>query len=146
MSQTAKLFLAALLLMMIAWNARAASAPEAGKAPDGVAPEVWAKLAPRIEAAGLAVDVRGTRSVGKVTGDVRRLKRALGQLIDNAISATPSGGKILVQCERKGGKAVIVVSDNGRGMEPTALARAGFTWAPSWFLCSVPSFAACRPM
>lgn len=80
--------------------------------------------APRIEAAGLAVDVRGTRSVGKVTGDVRRLKRALGQLIDNAISATPSGGKILVQCERKGGKAVIVVSDNGRGMEPTALARA----------------------
>lgn len=80
--------------------------------------------APRIEAAGLVADVRGTRSVGKVTGDARRLNRALGQLIDNAISATPAGGKILVQCERKNGKAVVIVSDNGRGMEPAALARA----------------------
>lgn len=86
--------------------------------------EIVTERAERIEAAGLTLDLRGNRSVGKVTGDVRRLKRAIGHLIDNAIAATPAGGKILVQCERQKGKAMIVVSDNGRGMSPAALTRA----------------------
>ena len=79
----------------------------------------------RLAAAGLTLDLRGDKSAGLVTGDARRLRRAFGQLIDNAIAATPAGGRILVEASRKkGAKLQVVVSDNGRGMEPAVLARA----------------------
>ncbi|MCK9543640.1 MAG: ATP-binding protein, partial [Novosphingobium sp.] len=48
----------------------------------------------------------------------------IGHLIDNAMAATPSGGRILVELSRKRDRAQIVVSDNGPGMDSTALARA----------------------
>lgn len=86
--------------------------------------ETVTERAAQIQAAGLTLDVRGNRSIGKVTGDARRLKRAFGQLLDNSIAATAPGGKILVHCERQKGKPVVVISDNGKGMEPAALARA----------------------
>jgi signal transduction histidine kinase len=78
----------------------------------------------RIRQAGLTLDLRGSNGVGKITGDRRRLARAVGHLIDNAIAATPSGGRILVESTRAGPKVRIVVSDNGPGMNPTELARA----------------------
>jgi len=82
----------------------------------------------RIEEAGLTVDLQGTGTAGKVNADKRRLARATGHLLDNAIAATPSGGRILVQVSRhkEGGKTWgrIVISDNGRGMDEATLARA----------------------
>lgn len=87
--------------------------------------EVVTERAERLSAAGLTLDLRGDKSAGTITGDARRLRRAFGQLVDNAIAATPQGGRILVEATRKkGGAAQIVVSDNGRGMEPAVLARA----------------------
>lgn len=82
----------------------------------------------RLEQAGLTLDLQGKGLVRSITGDRRRLGRAIGHLIDNAISATPRGGRILMQVSREkvGGKdlARIVVSDNGAGMDERALARA----------------------
>jgi signal transduction histidine kinase len=87
--------------------------------------EVVRERADRLSAAGLTLDLRGDRSAGCVTGDARRLRRAFGQLVDNAIAATAEGGRILVEASRrKGGPLQVVVSDNGRGMEPEVLARA----------------------
>ena len=86
--------------------------------------EVVRERAERITAAGLALDLRGNASIGTVTGDARRLRRAFGQLVDNAIAATPEGGRILVECARKKKRIQIVVSDNGRGMDAAVLARA----------------------
>lgn len=87
--------------------------------------DVVQERAERLSAAKLTLDLRGDKSAGSVTGDARRLRRAFGQLIDNAISATPEGGRILVEAGRKRGtKLQIVVSDNGRGMEPAILVRA----------------------
>ncbi|NLR72337.1 PAS domain-containing protein [Novosphingobium sp. ERN07] len=87
--------------------------------------EVVTERAERISAAGLTLDLRGDKSAGTVTGDARRLRRAFGQLLDNAIAATSEGGRILVEAARKkGGHLQVVVSDNGRGMEPAVLARA----------------------
>ncbi|OYW49616.1 MAG: histidine kinase [Novosphingobium sp. 28-62-57] len=87
--------------------------------------DVVNERAERLTAAGLTLDLRGDKSAGKVTGDARRMRRAFGQLVDNAIAATPEGGRILVEAARKkGGGVQIVVSDNGRGMEPAILARA----------------------
>jgi signal transduction histidine kinase len=87
----------------------------------------------RIIAAGLNLNLRGEKVAHRLTGDARRLGRAIGHLIDNAIAATPAGGRILVELSRhnpqgQAGKsddrARIVVSDNGAGMDSAALARA----------------------
>lgn len=82
----------------------------------------------RINEAGLDLDLRGNKSTGHVKGDPRRLARAIGHLLDNAIAATPKGGRILIELTRqltKTGSAVrIVISDNGPGMDSSQLARA----------------------
>ena len=78
--------------------------------------------------AGLTLDLRGDRGAGRVSADSKRLARALGHLIDNAIAATPRGGHVLVELSRRKVKgksrARIVVSDNGPGMDGSTLARA----------------------
>ncbi len=78
----------------------------------------------RIRDGGIALDLRGDKRAGRITGDARRLGRAIGHLLDNAIAATPGGGRILVELSRKKTRAQIVVSDNGPGMDAAALARA----------------------
>ncbi len=84
--------------------------------------------AARIRDAGLTLDLRGDKGAGMIEGDARRLTRALGHIIDNAIAATPDGGRMLVELSRRRTKgrnlARIVVSDNGRGMDGAQLARA----------------------
>jgi signal transduction histidine kinase len=77
-----------------------------------------------INAAGLSLDLKGDDSVGRISGDARRLGRAIGHLIDNAIAATPRGGRILVDLERGDEGLRLVVSDNGPGMDAATLARA----------------------
>ncbi len=76
-----------------------------------------------IVAAELSLDLRGG-GASKVEADPRQLARALGHLLDNAIAATPKGGKILVDLSRKKDGVRIVVSDNGRGMSADELRRA----------------------
>lgn len=78
----------------------------------------------RIKDAGLSLDVRGDRGAGRISGDPRRLARAIGHVLDNAVAATPSGGRILVEMSRNRDRARIVISDSGRGMDPATLARA----------------------
>jgi len=77
-----------------------------------------------IEAKNLTLDLRGDRGAGMVTVDKRQMGRALGNVLDNAIEATPEGGRILVALSRLKSGARIVVSDNGEGMLPSELARA----------------------
>ncbi len=82
----------------------------------------------RISRAGLTLDLQGSNLMGTIKGDRRRLARAFGHLLDNAIAATPEGGRILVQVarERQNGRSVaqVVVSDNGPGMAKDVLASA----------------------
>lgn len=78
----------------------------------------------RIKEAGLTLDLRGDKSAGRIVGDRRRLARAIGHLLDNAIAATPTGGRVLVEATGRKGKAQIVISDNGAGMDAATLARA----------------------
>lgn len=78
----------------------------------------------RIVEAGLTLDLRGDKGVGRITGDARRLARAIGHVLDNAIAATPRGGRVLVELSGRKGRARIVISDNGPGMDAPTLARA----------------------
>ena len=84
--------------------------------------------AARIKQAGLTLQLQQDGSAGTITGDRRRLSRAIGHLLDNAIAATPEGGRILFMLSRESHKdqnwARIVVSDSGRGMDSATLARA----------------------
>jgi signal transduction histidine kinase len=77
-----------------------------------------------IEGKGVTLDLRGDKGSGKVMADTRQLGRAIGNLLDNAIHATPEGGRILVALSRRKQGARIVISDNGEGMKPSELARA----------------------
>lgn len=60
-----------------------------------------------------------------VDGDATRLAQIISNLLNNAAKYTDAGGYISLMLEQRsgsiGGKALIRVKDNGRGMEPAAL-------------------------
>ena len=77
----------------------------------------------RIVDGGLTLDLKG-HPEKTVTADPQQLRRAISQLLDNAINGTPRGGRILVDIGRKRGETRIVIADNGAGMSQHELARA----------------------
>ena len=62
--------------------------------------------------------------VGATRGDAKRLRQAVDHLLDNAIAFTPAGGRILFHASGDQKSALIVVSDNGPGMDAAAQAAA----------------------
>ena len=90
----------------------------------GFVTEVTRSREAAIQDVGLSVELRGNRSSGSIEADRARLSRAVGHVLDNAIAATPKGGKILVVVDRSKAGANIIVSDNGRGMTKDELAKA----------------------
>ncbi|MXO64735.1 PAS domain-containing sensor histidine kinase [Altericroceibacterium endophyticum] len=77
-----------------------------------------------LEARELTLDLRGDSSAGIIEADEKRLARAIGNIVDNAIAASPRGGRILVTLKRKSGKLEIAIADSGVGMSGGELARA----------------------
>ncbi|HEX2198093.1 MAG TPA: PAS domain S-box protein [Burkholderiales bacterium] len=56
-----------------------------------------------------------------VVGDEARLVQVFQNLLDNAAKYTPAGGRIEVSARHQDGNVVVVVKDNGQGMEPEAV-------------------------
>ena len=77
----------------------------------------------RIIEGGLNLNLNGDQKMGKVKADRRRLGRAIGHILDNAIDATDKGGRIKVEVGRRKNGANIVISDNGEGMTANQLAH-----------------------
>ncbi len=80
-----------------------------------------------IIAADLSLDLKGRR--GRVVeADPRQMGRAIGNLLDNAVTGTPPGGRIVIDLNRapegSDWSFEIVIADNGRGMSAQELARA----------------------
>ena len=65
--------------------------------------------------------VIGRREDLSINGDSQRLRRMLGNLIDNAIKYTPEGGTITLSLYREGGRAKLEVADTGIGIAPAHL-------------------------
>ncbi|MDO8475532.1 MAG: ATP-binding protein [Candidatus Rokubacteria bacterium] len=75
-------------------------------------------------AQGTGVTVRADAlEPAAVLGDAGALRRALGNLVDNAVKYTPAGGKVELSLLAGEGQARIVVRDTGIGIDPVDAAR-----------------------
>jgi two-component system, OmpR family, sensor histidine kinase BaeS len=72
------------------------------------------------EAAGVRLVV-SAEGPGCVDADPDRLRQVLGNLVGNALHATPPGGSITLSARREGAYAVVTVADTGTGIEPEHL-------------------------
>jgi signal transduction histidine kinase len=99
--------------------------PEPGRAVVDLEPlllevfDVGARLG---QAAGVTVRAEGA-TPAPVRGDAAALRRALLNLVENAIKYTPRGGKVELRLSVRVGTAEVEVSDTGIGLEPADAER-----------------------
>ncbi|HEX6289341.1 MAG TPA: ATP-binding protein [Herpetosiphonaceae bacterium] len=79
--------------------------------------EVGRIMQPRAERAGVVLTTTAAARL-RVVGDRDRLKQALLNLLDNALTWTPPGGAITVEARPDRADARIVVCDSGPGIAP----------------------------
>lgn len=72
------------------------------------------------EAARVRLTVASTGTV-PVHADPDRLRQVLGNLVGNALRATPAGGSVTLTAARNGASAEVTVADTGTGIEPAHL-------------------------
>lgn len=58
-----------------------------------------------------------------ISGDPHLLKRAMNNLLDNAVRHTPGAGEIVVQCDKDRDNVIFTVRDTGQGFSPEELRR-----------------------
>jgi signal transduction histidine kinase len=63
-------------------------------------------------------------STGSMKGDAKRLRQVVEHLLRHAVGGTEQGGRILLHVDGTAAAARIVVSDDGAGMTPQAVAHA----------------------
>ncbi|AKF09315.1 Sensor histidine kinase [Sandaracinus amylolyticus] len=88
-----------------------------------LADDVITLLEGRARARAVTLERIGDRLRAKV--DPARLKEALINLVDNAIEASSSGGRVTVELARVPGSTHVRVRDRGEGIAPEVLARVG---------------------
>ncbi len=74
--------------------------------------------ASRAEQAGLTLELELPAAPLVTQGDPAQLRRALENLLDNAIKFTPSGGEVRLRLTRPDKKVELSVEDTGIGMPP----------------------------
>ncbi len=90
-----------------------------------VVDECWAMLAGRAEQLGVTLENRPQRGAGgAVHADAKRLRQVVANLLSNAVKYNRPGGQVSVTALRLPGDQVrLSVSDTGRGLDETQLAR-----------------------
>jgi two-component system, NtrC family, sensor kinase len=83
---------------------------------------------PRIEAAGIVVDVRVDERLPRVDADVTQLEAALLNLITNSLDAMTRGGRLTISAIATDEGAHIEVADTGAGFHPSVLPRVFDPW------------------
>jgi len=78
----------------------------------------------RATATGVALLVDCPPDVGAITADLQRLRQALGNLISNAISQSPSGGTVRIAAAWHGGELYLSVRQSGLPRIPVARSNA----------------------
>ena len=65
----------------------------------------------------------GATAPAMVQGDAAALRRALLNLVDNAVKYTPAGGSVVISLERSREGAALAVEDTGIGIDPADARR-----------------------
>jgi two-component system sensor histidine kinase CreC len=77
-------------------------------------------MAQRLQASGaprnVSVSVTPSSEQATVVGDAFLLKRALSNLIDNAMDFSPEGGVVTLRLSTQGRRATVTVRDHGPGI------------------------------
>jgi signal transduction histidine kinase len=87
-----------------------------------LAAETAAKLQKLAAEAGVDLVVEAAQPV-ITEGDARHLRRALGNLVRNAVEHSPRGAQVRVEVEARDGSALLSVQDDGPGIGPADLAH-----------------------
>lgn len=74
-------------------------------------------MRPRADRSGITIDDRVEANLW-VSGDCDRLKQALLNLLDNAVTWTPPGGAVTLRAARDGDSIALTISDTGGGIDP----------------------------
>ncbi|MDN5869559.1 MAG: HAMP domain-containing histidine kinase [Nitrococcus sp.] len=83
--------------------------------------DVVGKFGPQAQTAGVMLSVHCTPRAISVAADIALIDRALANVVDNALHATPAGGRVQVTVTAEGGKAFIRVADTGVGLSAEEL-------------------------
>ncbi len=67
---------------------------------------------------GVTVEAEIPADLPAVRADAEQVKRALINMVDNAVAASPPGGRVLVAASVRSGRAALVVADEGSGIPP----------------------------
>jgi len=81
----------------------------------------------RLVAAGLVLDIRAPQNIGSFVADERRVRQILFNLLANAVSFSPPGGKVTLLADRRPDAIVFSVTDHGPGIPPHVLEKV-FDW------------------
>ena len=74
-------------------------------------------------AAAKGIDLGLDAAFAQVSGYTWLLRELLGNLVDNAVKYTPTGGTVTIRCGRLGDQVLLEVEDNGPGIPAEALPR-----------------------
>lgn len=77
---------------------------------------ILAELRPVADLKGVALEEDLSPSPLRIYGDPHELRRAIANLVANAIDATPRGGHVAVRCHPFDGRVAIAVEDDGYGI------------------------------
>lgn len=77
----------------------------------------------RYNSKGVSIRFSQHRGLPVLWADEQRIAQVLGNLLDNALMHTPSGGSVELSCARNGNSVTITVTDNGDGIAVEHQAR-----------------------
>lgn len=73
----------------------------------------------------LAFDTAPCSEPCRIRADRHRIQQVFGNLLRNAVQATPAGGRVRVALHARETSIEVIIDDDGPGFSPTALARLG---------------------
>ncbi|HYO11803.1 MAG TPA: ATP-binding protein [Thermoanaerobaculia bacterium] len=119
----------ALLLEQLIDDLQELALAEAGqleleRAPLGLREEIGQAvqaLRPRLDEAGLRVEMEAPADLPTVDADARRIGQILRNLLGNALTHTPPGGTIRIRARAAGREVEVTVEDTGPGIPPEHL-------------------------
>jgi signal transduction histidine kinase len=76
---------------------------------------------------GITLEIKASPDIGSFTGDERRIRQILFNLLSNAVGFSPAGETVTLAAERRDDSIVFLVVDHGPGIPPEMLDRV-FDW------------------